>query len=77
MNDPFKALREAGERFDTYLGECVDCPQCGTPASDFREGVCVGCCESNQAELDRHNAQIDRWRGMSSAELEAAIRSSF
>lgn len=76
MNDPFNALREAGERFNQYLHESIDCPQCGLPASEFREGLCIDCCESNQSALDQHNAEVDRWNGMTDAERDSAIRSS-
>lgn len=52
----------------------LDCPQCGEPTELFCEGVCEPCCKANQAALDLHNAQYDRWQKMSAAERDREIR---
>jgi hypothetical protein len=50
------------------------CPQCGEDTETLREGCCEECREANQAALDRHNAEFDRWQSMTDAEREDAIR---
>lgn len=52
----------------------MPCPQCGDEKSEFREGVCVECCVSDQRELDRHNAEYDNWMALSEDQREAAIK---
>ena len=51
-----------------------DCPQCGEPSDEFREGVCAPCCEENQAALDDHNSQYDYWNSLTDAQRGEAIR---
>lgn len=50
------------------------CPQCGEATPELREGYCRECCDNNQAALDRHNAECDRWQAMTDAERDAAIK---
>lgn len=56
------------------------CPQCleNSTADELQqnEGYCRSCCQQNQGELDRHNAEFDRWERMTVGQREAAIRAS-
>ena len=56
------------------MSEREPCQQCGFPAWEFREGVCLDCCAENQRRLDLHNAEYDRWQRMSDAERAREIR---
>lgn len=55
-----------------------DCPQCGEATPALQEGYCPECCANNQAALDVHNSNFDRWERISdsqrSAEIENATR---
>lgn len=53
-----------------------DCPGCGEPTPELREGYCPECLESRQYELDLHNARFDRWESLTDAERWAEIRSA-
>ena len=53
------------------------CTQCGQDTEEFKEGVCVECCDQNQLELDRHNAQHDAWLKMSEGEKVTAIKAAY
>lgn len=50
------------------------CPQCAAFTPVLREGVCVACCEENQARLDAHNAAFDAWEKLTARERERRIR---
>jgi NMD protein affecting ribosome stability and mRNA decay len=50
------------------------CPQCGDPTEQLHEGYCEDCCTENQAALDQHNAEFDRWERLSRSERETEIR---
>lgn len=50
------------------------CRQCGEPAAEFREGVCVSCADRNQDALDTHNCQSDFWSGLSDRQRGTLIR---
>lgn len=50
------------------------CPQCGEPAETLHEGCCEQCCAGNQAALDDHNFQYDRWERLSSFQRHAEIK---
>lgn len=50
-----------------------DCPQCGEPTPQLHEGYCRECRDDNQAALDRHNAEYDRWQSMTDEQRELAI----
>ena len=54
--------------------EQFDCPQCGDHTESLHEGYCEACCTSNQAALDDHNHQHDRWALLSSTERDAEIK---
>ena len=57
---------------------CVlHCPQCGEPVEQLHEGYCEDCCNQNQAELDRHNAEYDHWNRMDDERREEAIRRGY
>lgn len=50
------------------------CPQCGEPAADFRDGVCLACADDNQARLDEYIAAFKAWHERTDEEKDAAIR---
>lgn len=50
------------------------CPQCGEPAERLCEGYCEPCSEANQAALDLHNIEHDRWQAMTDRQRDHAIR---
>jgi NMD protein affecting ribosome stability and mRNA decay len=50
------------------------CPQCGENTPELYEGYCAECCAANQAELDEHNAQFDRWQRMTDKQREFEIK---
>ena len=50
------------------------CPQCGDDTPELHEGYCEDCCRDNQAALDRHNMEYDRWQRMTDAQRDAAIK---
>lgn len=52
------------------------CSQCGDDTEQFKEGVCVDCCDQNQRELDHHNAQYDAWQKLNDQERDVAIKSA-
>lgn len=54
--------------------EQYDCPQCGDATPELHEGYCRTCCESNQAALDRHNFEYDRWQEMTHEERDVVIK---
>jgi hypothetical protein len=43
----------------------------------LHEGYCEECCNQNQAELDRHNAEYDHWNRMDNERREEAIRRGY
>ncbi|NNA69456.1 hypothetical protein [Pseudomonas gessardii] len=51
-----------------------NCPQCGDHTEALHEGYCEACCTSNQAALDDHNFQHDRWARLSSTDRDAEIK---
>lgn len=60
------------------LSACVlHCPQCGEPVDQLHEGYCEECCNQNQAELDRFNAEYDHWNRMDDERREEAIRRGY
>lgn len=59
-----------------FEAECT-CPQCSELIDDLNElteGVCQVCRNSNQAALDDHNHQHDRWAHLSSTDRDAEIK---
>ena len=54
--------------------EQFDCPQCGDPTDTLHEGCCEQCCTSNQAALDDHNRQHDRWARLNNAQRDSEIK---
>jgi|GEM_PF-974907 len=54
--------------------EHFDCPQCGEATGTLYEGCCEPCRTGNQAALDDHNFQHDRWARLSGAERDAEIK---
>ncbi|MBW1249864.1 hypothetical protein I7860_24625 [Pseudomonas tolaasii] len=50
-----------------------DCPQCGFQTEALHEGYCEACCTSNQAALDAHNHQHDRWARLSDSQRDSEI----
>lgn len=51
-----------------------DCPQCGFETETLHEGYCKDCSEAMQEELDLHNAQYDRWQGLSDEQRANEIK---
>ncbi|WP_434706887.1 hypothetical protein J3Q07_08215 [Pseudomonas sp. D4-18] len=51
-----------------------NCPQCGESTDTLHEGYCEPCCSGNQAALDDHNHQHDRWARLSSTERDVEIK---
>lgn len=52
------------------------CPQCGEDCEELVEGYCSDCAEENQRELDLHNLQYDRWKGLTDQQREDEIKSA-
>lgn len=52
------------------------CPQCGVPTDTLHEGCCERCRTGNQAALDDHNHQHDRWSRMNDTQRAAEIKQS-
>lgn len=50
-----------------------DCPQYGFQTEALHEGYCEACCTSNQAALDDHNHQHDRWAQLSDSQRASEI----
>lgn len=50
------------------------CPQCGDHIDTLHEGCCEQCCTGNQAALDDHNHQHDRWARLSGTDRDAEIK---
>ena len=50
------------------------CPQCGFDTETIIDGVCEECRAENQASLDLHNAEYDRWKKMTQPQRDAAIK---
>ena len=67
---------------DEYFAWCMaehdrqihQCPQCGSFTPELHEGYCHPCLARNQAELDRHNAEFDRWEKLTPDQREAEIK---
>jgi hypothetical protein len=54
----------------------VLCPQCGGLTPELHEGLCHPCFGRNQAELDRHIAEFDRWERLTPAQRDDEIRNA-
>jgi hypothetical protein len=54
-----------------------NCPQCGEETPALHEGYCLQCCSDNQASLDSHNFQLDRWNSMNDSQRDAEIKNSY
>ena len=55
----------------------INCPQCGDSVDRLHEGYCESCCNQNQMELDKHNAEYDHWSRMDNERREEAIRRGY
>jgi hypothetical protein len=54
-----------------------DCPQCGEETPALEEGYCHECCSANQAALDAHNFEHDRWARMTDSQRDAEIKTAY
>lgn len=50
------------------------CPACSEEAKELIEGYCDLCWNSQQQELDLHNARHDWWNSLSDAERDKQIK---
>jgi len=50
------------------------CTQCGEETEIFYEGYCRACSDMNQAELDDHNHNYDRWQRLSDSQKDSEIK---
>ncbi len=69
----FQSLRAAIEGRPEREPDCF-CPQCGEPTPDLHEGYCEPCRDANQNALDLHNAEHDRWQGMTDKQRTDEIK---
>lgn len=73
---PTSAMRFNG-RLEFIVMCNLHCPQCGDPTKELHEGYCEECCQQNQIELDKHNAEYDHWNRMDDERREEAIRRGY
>lgn len=74
MSDQEHQNRAARSDLEGVVRHELHCPQCGEPTEELHEGYCEECCNQNQAELDRHNAEYDHWNRMNAERREEEIR---
>ncbi len=68
--------KEIGPLCDTCSNDFC-CSQCGEIAITLHEGYCEYCCNHNQEELDRYNAEYAHWQRMDDERCDEAIRRGY
>jgi len=70
VQDAMMAFCEA----EKGIASAFVCPQCGDPTEALHEGYCEPCRDANQNALDLHNAEYDRWQGMTDRQRADEIK---
>jgi predicted amidophosphoribosyltransferase len=50
------------------------CPDCGEPATDFREGICVDCFNERTSDAGLFISEYDEWNALTPAQRDQRIQ---